>query len=286
MTGPGDMGLVAIRARSDDAMSLLWRIVDDAMDPGYSAAAARAVRQPTKPGLGHSLTLFAALVALGALVAATLLQTHRGAPEADRTRADLTTRVGTATADTDALAVRVAALMAKTSEVRAEALTGSVADQQLSDRVQGLENAVGLNEVTGPGLEVVLSDGPPAPASEGGPDLARVLDQDLQVTVNGLFAAGAEAVSINGQRLTALSAIRGAGDAVLVGYRPLSPPYVLSAIGEPGAMETSFGNGSAASQLRMLSDAYGITFEVEVREELTLPGKSDLSLRYATPERP
>ena len=71
----------------------------------------------------------------------------------------------------------------------------------------------------------------------------RVLDRDLQIVVNGLWAAGAEAISINGQRLTALSAIRSAGEAILVDFRPLSPPYVVSAVGEPTRCRPAFADG-------------------------------------------
>ena len=69
------------------------------------------------------------------------------------------------------------------------------------------------------------------PAGDGGPDLARVLDTDIQLVVNGLFASGAEAVAVNGQRITVLSPIRSAGEAVLVGFRPLTPPYTVTAVG-------------------------------------------------------
>ena len=89
----------------------------------------------------------------------------------------------------------------------------------------------GEPSVTGPGLCYHAAGRPPTPAGDGGPDLARVLDTDIQLVVNGLFASGAEAVSVNGQRVTVLSPIRSAGEAVLVGFRPLTPPYEVSAVG-------------------------------------------------------
>ena len=101
------------------------------------------------------------------------------------------------------------------SRLRGEALSGSETNRLLRDQVLAHELAAGLVAVTGPGVVVELTDGPPTDHA-GGVDLARVLDRDLQVVVNGLFASGAEAVSVNGERITALSAIRGAGGAVLV----------------------------------------------------------------------
>jgi uncharacterized protein YlxW (UPF0749 family) len=223
------------------------------------------------------------LLALGALIAAAVIQARQGAPAAAQTRSDLIQRVAAATSQTDALASTVDDMTAQEARLRSRALSGSAADQQLNDRLIALEGATGVRSVTGPGVEVVLTDGPPQPAAAGGPDLARVLDQDLQLTVNGLFASGAEAVSINGQRLTSLTAIRGAGDAVLVGYRPLSSPYVVTAIGNPDTMIHEFDNSAAAAQLRALVDNYGIGFDVSTQEELTLPGRPELSLRYARP---
>ena len=116
------------------------------------------------------------------------------------------------------------------------ALTGSGA--ALSARLARLEAATGAAPVTGPGMVVRLDDASAADGADVDPrtDAAadgRVTDRDLQTVVNEVWAAGAEAVSVNGQRLTSLSAIRSAGDAVLVDFRPLTPPYEIAGRGEP-----------------------------------------------------
>ncbi|MEO8328640.1 MAG: DUF881 domain-containing protein [Candidatus Nanopelagicales bacterium] len=266
--------------RRDDSLSLLWRIVDDAIDPGYAVESKRATG--SRPGqFGHSFALALALLVLGVIATAAVVQTQLGAPSADRTRSDLAERVVTSTQQTDALATHVDELTQQTAQLRVDALGGTASDQALAQRVTALEAAVGARAVTGPGIEIVLDDGPPGPVLNGGPDLARLIDRDLQLAVNGLWESGAEAVSINGHRITGLSAIRGAGDAVLVGYRPLSPPYVIDAIGPP-AIELSFDASAAAEQLRTLSDVYGINFDVSSEDELQVPGQSDLAIRYAT----
>ena len=72
-----------------------------------------------------------------------------------------------------------------------------------------------------------------APATLGLPTGGVILDTDLQSLVNALWTAGAEAISINGNRLTSLTAIRFAGRAITVDYRSLTPPYVIDAIGNP-----------------------------------------------------
>ena len=67
-----------------------------------------------------------------------------------------------------------------------------------------------------------------------------MLDIDLQILVNGLWESGAEAISINGHRLSNLTAIRGAGDAITVDYRSLTRPYQIEAIGDPRTLPASF----------------------------------------------
>ena len=89
-----------------------------------------------------------------------------------------------------------------------------------------------------------------------------MLDRDLQIIVNGLWAAGAEAIAINGERLTTLSAIRSAGQAILVDFRPLVPPYVVEAIGDPAHLQAGFATDMAGAYVQSLRDNYGIQVSV------------------------
>jgi uncharacterized protein YlxW (UPF0749 family) len=131
----------------------------------------------------------------------------------------------------------------------------------------------------GPGVEVVLDDA--ADPQGDDPTLARVLDRDLQIAVNGLWAAGAEAITVNGLRLTSRSAIRSAGDAILVDYRPLTTPYTLEAIGDPKRLEPRFATGPAAESLRTLQSTYGLSFAVTSRDRVVLPAAALPDLSYA-----
>jgi uncharacterized protein YlxW (UPF0749 family) len=109
-----------------------------------------------------------------------------------------------------------------------------------------------------------------------------VVDRDLQLVVNGLWAAGAEAISINGRRLTSLTAIRSAGEAILVDYRPLRPPYVVSAIGDPRRLEARFADGPGGEYLRLLADNFGVRVKTDSRSDLRLPAASGVTLRNAS----
>ena len=101
---------------------------------------------------------------------------------------------------------------------------------------------------------------------------------------NALWAVGAEAITINGQRLTAQTAIRSAGEAVLVDFRPLSPPYVLRAVGDVDAMEPAFADGATARRFTTWTSLYGIGFDVRRAKDLRLAAASPPDLRVAHPE--
>ena len=126
---------------------------------------------------------------------------------------------------------------------------------------------------------VTLNDAP----SGKGTTRNRVLDRDLQGVVNALWAAGAEAVAVNGQRLTASSAIRQAGDAILVNFTPVTAPYRVEAIGDPVSVETEFAGSRSAGQMRSYSQLYGLRFDYSRQNSLRLPAAAEETLRYARP---
>jgi uncharacterized protein YlxW (UPF0749 family) len=160
----------------------------------------------------------------------------------------------------------------------------NVGEAQASELTQ-LRTHVGTTRVTGPGILLTVNDAKSVSdtTSPDGYDESRVSDLDLQQIVNGLWRAGAETISINGQRLTALSAIRSARDVVSVNYRPISPPYEISAIGDPRTLATKFAEGSGGDWLQTISSLHGIRYEVRNHDELTLPAAS-VRLRHVERE--
>ena len=101
--------------------------------------------------------------------------------------------------------------------------------------------------------------------------------------MNGLWDAGAEAISINGHRLTSRAAIRSAGAAILVDYRPLTRPYVITAIGDPGSLGVEFADNSGGSYLQSLTNNYQIGGKIQNRTSVVVPGEPTLSLQRAQP---
>jgi uncharacterized protein YlxW (UPF0749 family) len=113
---------------------------------------------------------------------------------------------------------------------------------------------------------------------------ARVQDGYLQVVVNALWAAGAEGVSINGRRLGPTTAIRFAGEAVLVDFRPVTSPYEVSAVGEPDALQRDFLESPEVKALAGISATWDLRFDFVRQDEIDLPAASTPELRSARPE--
>ncbi|MGB2839338.1 MAG: DUF881 domain-containing protein [Actinomycetes bacterium] len=265
------------KVEPDASLSLLERLVDDAMDPGYQQNAKKADKRSVD--WRHSVVFAAAIAITAALATAAVMQVRAGAPSDGRTRTELTERVVGANTVVEGLDVRLDELASEVERLRELALDGSSSDRALAEDAAALEREVGVASMTGPGVQITMADGPPAPVGDDGPDLARVLDTDIQLVVNGLFAAGADAVAVNGQRITALSPIRSAGQAVLVGFRPLTPPYVITGVGEE-SLTDDFQSGAARSELSQLEASYGINVDVAAQPEVTVPGRGELQLRY------
>ncbi|MBC7632951.1 DUF881 domain-containing protein [Aeromicrobium sp.] len=117
--------------------------------------------------------------------------------------------------------------------------SGSALDAVL-ERVKSLEKPTGLTSVEGPGMRVTLTDAPRSVDAPGiDPNLLVVHQQDIQAFVNALWAGGAEAMTLQGQRLISTTGIKCVGNTVVLDGVPYSPPYIIEAIGDTTAMDTS-----------------------------------------------
>ena len=153
-------------------------------------------------------------------------------------------------------------------------------------RLTQLRPRAGLTALSGPGLQVTLDDAPrradgslPSGAS---PDDVIVHQQDVQAVVNALWAGGAEAMTIMGQRVVATSAVRCVGNTLLLQGRTYSPPFVIAAIGNPERMRARLAEEPGVEIFRQYVRAYGLGFEVRTRDTLTAPAfDGSISLRHA-----
>ncbi|MGW0532206.1 DUF881 domain-containing protein [Streptomyces sp. NPDC003032] len=275
--------------RPDASMSLLTTVMDHSLDEGYAEAAARkkargdsGVPRPlrAKLGLAAGLVLAALVVTVGAA------QARIAAPVLAKEREELIDRVEEATAGADKLEDDVDELRDDVGERQQAALKKHGGSQ---GELVGLLS--GATEVHGPGVKLVVDDKKEADQGGGGPresagfsDTGRVRDRDMQRVVNGLWESGAEAISINDQRLTALSAIRAAGEAILVDNRPLVPPYTVLAVGDGKRLSTRFQNSSDGRYLHALQENFDIRTSISVSEELRLPAAPSVTVRTAEPK--
>lgn len=273
----------AAGARRDASMVLLTTLVEDSLDQGYARAAARRAAGGADQGRGRWI-LTAGLLAVGLLLATAAVQTRDRASSTEEARAALMTEIQDREAANGRVERSLDRERAAVSRDRRAALRITAEGLRVARSLSALEVATGAGAVRGPGMVVRLSD---APADVEGADVdprtraesdSRVSDRDLQTVVNEVWAAGAEAVAVNGQRLTALSAIRSAGEAVLVDFRPINPPYVVRAIGPP-SMRTTFSEGFGGSYLQVLRE-YGIEYGVAEEGSLRLPASSGVSVRH------
>ncbi|HEY5783589.1 MAG TPA: DUF881 domain-containing protein [Microlunatus sp.] len=277
------------RARRPDAsMDLLRQITEQPIDPDYAAVAARqhhdeAVDPDAAGGRRRPLrwALTMATVLAGTLFAIGAVQTTQRAPLLATERQELIARITAAEAVQDGQRSQVAALDADITRLRTTAASGDTEAEARLAEIDELGMSVGTVAVTGGGVVITVDD---APGSQGDAR-DRVLDQDLQILVNGLWEAGAEAISVNGHRLSTLTAIRGAGEAITVDYRSLTRPYVVEAIGDQRTLPASFAQTSAGAWWNDLARNRDMTFSMNGVEELTLAADPGMVLRYARPSR-
>jgi uncharacterized protein YlxW (UPF0749 family) len=134
----------------------------------------------------------------------------------------------------------------------------------------------GAQAAKGPGIQVVVDDAPHATSFK-----QQVQAPDLQKLVNGLWQVGAEAIAINGQRLSSLSSIRDAGSAITVNYVSLRRPYTIRAIGDPKTMGARVLDTAGGQALLTLQSTFGLQFDVNTKDNMLLPAANRVSLRTA-----
>lgn len=223
----------------------------------------------------------AVLSALLGLVTVTAVLSLRAPAQAvDEGKALLIQQITERTAQRDALDATGRDLGEEIGMLQDELLR--VSDPALVAELRRSELLSGALAVSGPGLVVELDDGGILQDGAVDPD-SRVQDVDLKMVVNALWAAGAEAMAVNGERLTSLTTVRTAGETIWVNFVPLVPPYRVEAIGDRSAMSAAFARSSAAATLVSLESAYGITADVTTVEEVVLPAGSGRGLRHASP---
>jgi uncharacterized protein YlxW (UPF0749 family) len=260
-------------------MGLLDYITSTSLDQDYAhvsrsrAEAGQTVKgRPGRAGL-------VVLVVFGVLVATAAVETSRTAAESASSRSSLIKQANEHKTQLDKSLSRVRTLRREVSSLQARELIATREGRAVEQQLNTLGVASGARAAHGPGIQVVVDDAPHATSFK-----QKVQAPDLQKLVNGLWQVGAEAVSINGQRLTNLSSIRDAGSAITVNYVSLRPPYKVSAIGDPKTMGARLLDTPGGQALLTLQSTFGLQLDINSKDSMVLPAAKRVTLRSAREE--
>lgn len=265
--------------------SLLRSLLSEHLDPGYAAAAQRGPRSRVA---GWAWEAVAALL-VATVFAVAVAHARSLEPGVRDARQVLASNVRSAERVTGQLTDKRDALTDRVDELRRHRLADDAEGQRLLDGLDALSLEGASTSVTGPGLLVTVTD-PGVGRNLSDASKQRVsgsqqiiLDRDLQLVVNSLWASGAEAIAVGDVRIGPNVTIRQAGGAILVDNKPISSPYSVRAIGPPRQLRDAFERTPGLYRLRLLEMSYGVVVRVEPRSgaDLTLPAGAARDVRYA-----
>ena len=260
-------------------MPLLTLITQQSLDEDYRHVAERRSPQAPRPSHGRPHRTAAVVIAVfGLLVTIAAVQTSRNASVNDASRVTLIRQITGERDRVSSLQDQIVRMRERNVglQERLDQMTSTA--QTTVARMRRLETNTGFVAVSGPGVRATVDDAP-----NGDPAQA-VRDEDLALLVDGLWSAGAEAIAINGQRLTTLSAIRNSGPAIHVNGRPLAPPYTVLAIGDTRTLQADLLDSTHGSEFYSLARQLQFVFELRNEDSMSLPAAPDrlLRLRHAT----
>lgn len=184
---------------------------------------------------------------------------------------------------------RVAVMRSAASQMRrsVDTLSAGVASKSLArsrGQIQRLRGPAGMTQVTGPGARVILTDAPRDVEAPGlNPNLLVVHQQDIQAFVNALWAGGAKAVTLQGQRLISTTGVKCVGNTVVLDGVPYAPPYVIEAVGDPTALRLALEDSSAVRTYQEYVDTYRLGLSVSARTQVVAPAyEGTIDLTHAS----
>lgn len=261
-------------------MPLLTLITQQSLDEDYRIAAERRLLDPPAPrGPGSKKVAVVVIAVFGVLVSTAFVQNSLSEDTENAGRNALILRINNQRDRVDALQADIAGLRETNADLTAGLTATTDAEQTAATRLRRLQVRTGFVAVRGPGVVLTVDNAPNAdPLQEV------VRDSDLAMLVNGLWSAGAEAIGINGQRLTAMSAIRNSGVPIEVNGVGIAPPYTVLAIGDNRTMLARFVNSSGGVNFDALVQRFGFTLNMDNDDDLSLPAAPQrfLRLRDAT----
>jgi uncharacterized protein YlxW (UPF0749 family) len=196
----------------------------------------------------------------------------------------LADQVSTLEDEQEDLRDQLAAAEAQVLDFQTASTTSSSALAEVNRRLEDARLASGLTALEGPGVVIEISDSKRVIPDGENPANYIVLVDDLRDIVVALWASGAEAITINGERLVATSSIYGVGASILVNTAFLSPPFRIEAIGSDGLLERFSENAAFKSRVAQRISAFGLEFASQAADALDLPAfVGNTRFRWAVP---
>ncbi|GIM69253.1 membrane protein [Planomonospora venezuelensis] len=254
---------------------LLTLITARSMDEDYAhVAQKRAADGDVRPQVArpHWSSLLA-VAALGLMAAVVAVQTDREAPANELSRTALVEQIDSRSEEVRGLQGDVAELNRSNAALASSSTRNQAKLDDIETRLRRAELVSGFSAVHGPGVRITVDNRP------GGDVDGEVLDEDRATLVDGLFAAGAEAVAINDQRINALGGIRNTNRAVHVNGRPVNAPYEVSAIGDPQTLQARLIESSQGQQWFARVYNYGFVYDAQNVDDIRLPAAPERVLR-------
>jgi uncharacterized protein YlxW (UPF0749 family) len=187
--------------------------------------------------------------------------------------------------DVERLRAQAADLNTQVNDLSSQLGTGTPV--KLKRAVTTLRGPAGLEPVHGPGVTITLNDAPRSVQDSVDTTQVPISDllvhqQDIQAVANALWAGGAEAMTIQGQRVVSTTGIKCVGNSVVLHDVPYAPPYYISAIGPTGAMLDSVNSTPYIDLYLKTAEIYDLGWDVKIEPDLEMPGFSgSTDLRYA-----
>jgi uncharacterized protein YlxW (UPF0749 family) len=230
--------------------------------------------------------LVPAIMLLAGILFATSAETARGTDLRSGRRLELTSLIAGEEQTVGRDTRQVTSLQTEVDDLEKTAGAG---DTRIGTARRGavpLERSVGLHPIRGTGLSVALDDAPRGPDGalpDGArPDDVIVHQQDVQSVVNSLWAGGADGMTVMGQRLITTGAVRCVGNTLLLYGRTYSPPFRITAVGDPLRLRAALDRAPGVRLYRQAVAYFGLGYEVKDEREVTLPGyDGPLRLGYA-----
>ena len=246
---------------------LLTLITQQSLDEDYQHVAEqrRSGARPAGERAGRSVRTMIAILLFGALLAVAAVQTARNAHVTSAGREQLISRIDARRADLTAIQDRSVRLRTDNASAEERYDAAGRRLQSLFDARDAQMVTTGFDAMTGAGVRVVVDDAP------GGDQDGQVRDKDLRLLVNGLWRAGATGISVNGERVTALSALRNSGDVIRINGVSLSPPYTVLAVGDNRTLQADFAESTSGAQFEAVTGQFGMPVTTENRDKVRLP---------------